>query len=211
MSNVPGYLVESRKVTTVCLILEGYEEWYYFRRLNEIAVFSRVYAITLINAKSATSIPAKFQEAYSSNSYDLVLVVCDYDRVPNAFNQVVAGLNTFLGPNKASVILTFTRPCTLQVILLHFGSANLTTQSKLAAQGIVEELTGVANYDAHKDQLESIAGKIYHRSWQPMSARLELLSTDCNVIPSTNILILFRNLCSDGSKWILNINKSLEQ
>lgn len=210
MSSLPSYLLNQRQHVSICLILEGYEEWYYFDRLKKIAVFSQQYMITLINAKSATSIPIKFQEAYSSNRYDLVLAVCDYDRVPNAYSLVVEGLDTFLGPHKSKHVLTFTRPCTLQVILLHFESVTLATQSKSAARDIVARLTGVDNYDAHQDQLAIIVSQIFHRSWQPMIARLETLSADYNVTPSTNMLKLFRDLSSDNSKWTSIINNSLK-
>ena len=73
----------------VCLILEGFEEEYYFKRLMALSIFSPVYRIIPINAKTASNIPVKYKEAFASNSHHIVLVVCDMDRIPDSYNYVV--------------------------------------------------------------------------------------------------------------------------
>lgn len=191
---------------SICLILEGLEEKSYFDRLKELSVFSRIYNIKLINAKSESSIPAKYQEAFSSDSYEIVLIVCDQDRKPEEYNKLVQKIDTILGEGKSENIITFTRPCTLQVILSHFGEVNLTTQDKKAAQSDVERLTGVKGYNAHIDQLEEICGKIYHRTYDTMKERVESIGDNPDEIPSSNILRLFRWLESDDPQWISDIN-----
>lgn len=150
MSNLPPFLNNQKSSRSVCLILEGFEEYYYFRRLIELPIFSSNYKIRPINAKSAGNIPAKYQEALASDSHSIVLVVCDQDRRPDAYNSVVQGIDDILGYGNAHKIITFTRPCTLQVMLFHFGDVELTTQAKTAARDDVCRLTGIENYDAHQ-------------------------------------------------------------
>lgn len=209
MNRLPPIIYTQKSERSVCLILEGFEELFYFNRLISLPVFSSMYNIKPINAKSASNIPAKYQEALASDSYSVVLIVCDMDRKPEAYNAVVLGIEKILGEGNAEKIITFTRPCTLQIILSHFGEINLTTQAKSAAREDVELLTGVQNYDAHQDQLETICQKIFFKSWDPMRKRLSLLSTDPNDIPSSNILLLFERLSSDDYTWIDQVNKSV--
>lgn len=209
MSKLPPSLNIQKSERSVCLILEGFEEDYYFRRLITFPIFSSIYSIKPINAKSASNIPAKYQEALASDNYSIVLVVCDMDRTPEAYNNILLGIEDILGSGNAEKVITFTRPCTLQIILSHFGEVKLTTQAKAAAREDVERLTGVQHYDAHQDQLNTICQKIFLRSWGEFQERLKLLSTDPNDIPSSNICLLFDRLCSDNSKWIDDLNASI--
>jgi hypothetical protein len=209
MSNLPSFLQNQKSLRSVCLILEGFEEHYYFKRLIELSTFSSKYKIKPINAKSASNIPAKYQEALASDSHSIVLVVCDCDRKPDAYNSVVQGIEEILGNGNAHKIITFTRPCTLQVILFHFGDVKLTTQAKAAARDDVYRLTGIENYDAHQYQLEAICQKIFSRSWECMSERLKQLSTNPEDMPSSNMNMLFERLRSDDVSWIDEVNKSI--
>lgn len=150
MNKLPPFLRNTDcSLCSMCLILEGYEEWYYFERLKKLNVFSSKYSLKLINAKSASRVPAKYQEALNSNSYEIVLIVCDRDRIPKEYDNIVSKVNTILGNKKSESIITYIRPCTLQIILLHFGDVVLKTQAKKAAREDVFALTGVENYDAH--------------------------------------------------------------
>jgi hypothetical protein len=209
MNNLPPYLRNQKSIRSVCLILEGFEEHYYFKRLIELPIFSSNYKIKIINAKSAGNIPAKYQEALASDSYSVVLVVCDFDRRPDAYIGVVRGIENIIGDGCADKIITFTRPCTLQVILYHFGDAELTTQAKPAAREDVFRLAGIEHYDAHQNQLEEICRKIFLKSWNGMIKRLEQLSTDSDDIPSSNMIILFERLTSDDISWINEVNNSV--
>lgn len=205
MSKLPP-IKNSAVQHSVCLILEGLEEKCYFDRLKELPVFSHIYNIKLINAKSESSIPAKYQEALFSDSYEMVLIVCDRDRKPEEYNKLVQKIDTILDEGKSENIITFTRPCTLQIILSHFGEVHLTTQSKEAAQPDVERLTGVKGYNAHTKQLKEICGKICYRTYEPMKKRVESIGDNSDQIPSSNILRLFRWLESDNPQWINEIN-----
>lgn len=45
----------------VCVICEGYEDYHYFKRLIDLNVWDFTYSFSLINVKSASNIPARFQ------------------------------------------------------------------------------------------------------------------------------------------------------
>lgn len=160
MGTLPPTLQE-KKLRNICLILEGFEEYYYFKRILEFPCFNGTYNVDIRNAKAASNIPSFFQAAYAKNFYEIVFVVCDKDRNPEQYVNIISKLDDILGPGKAKEIVIFTCPCTLQVILSHFGDVQLTTQAKKAARDDVQRLTDVANYDAHQDQLKTICSKIH--------------------------------------------------
>ena len=208
MGTLPPTLQE-KKLRNICLILEGFEEYYYFKRILEFPCFNGTYNVDIRNAKAASNIPSFFQAAYAKNFYEIVFVVCDKDRNPEQYVNIISKLDDILGPGKAKEIVIFTCPCTLQVILSHFGDVQLTTQAKKAARDDVQRLTDVANYDAHQDQLKTICSKIHYRSYEKMKQRIAQLSTCPDVIPSTNILSLFGYLESQKPQWIDGINERL--
>lgn len=208
MGALPPTLQE-KKLRNICLILEGFEEYYYFKRILEFPCFKGTYNVDIRNAKAASNIPSFFQAAYAKNFYEIVFVVCDKDRNPEQYVNIISKLDDILGPGKAKEIVIFTCPCTLQVILSHFGDVQLTTQAKKAARDDVQRLTDVENYDTHQDQLKTICSKIYYRSYEKMKQRIAQLSTCPDDIPSTNILSLFGYLESQNPQWIDGINERL--
>ena len=54
----------------ICVIREGLEDLSYFNRLLDLKVWSSAYKFTTINAKSASNIPARFEDAYHNNQYE---------------------------------------------------------------------------------------------------------------------------------------------
>jgi hypothetical protein len=207
MSNLPPALWNQKPERNVCLILEGLEEKCYFDKLKSLSVFSPKYKIIPLNAKGATKIPAMYQYYLAKDLYHIILIVCDMDRKPDRYNDIVRGVNEILGNDNASGIITFIRPCTLQIMLSHFGDVSLQTQAKPAAAPDVCRLTGVLNYQAHQNQLDDICRKINRRNWDDMLERLKLLSSNPHDMPSSNIKTLLENLCSNNMAWIDDINK----
>lgn len=210
MTRLPPFL-QGNNLHKVCLILEGYEEEYYFNKILTFPCFKGTYEIKLINAKTASNIPAIYQQEYSKNKHEIVLVVCDKDRRPEQYNRIIAGIDSVLGPGKAKEVVTFTSPCTLQIILSHFGDVKLETQAKRAARPMVKDLTGVENYDAHRDQLDAICKQIFYHIYLEMKQRIATLSTDPNNLPSTNMLELLTRLESSDASWIAEINARLSE
>lgn len=208
MGILPPFLQE-KKLHKVCLVLEGFEEYYYFDKILKFPCFDGVYEVKLINAKSASNVPAIYQEEFAKNMHEIVLVVCDKDRKPTQFEFIIKGLDNILGPGKAMEVVTFTSPCTLQVILSHFGDVSLTTQAKKAAQDVVKQFTGVDKYDAHQDQLITICSQIHYRTYADMKQRVSRLGTCPDHMPSSNILELLEHLESADASWISEINAKL--
>lgn len=208
MGILPPFLLE-KKLHKVCLILEGFEEYIYFNRILTFPCFQGVYDIKIINAKSASNVPAIYQEEFAKNMYEIVLVVCDKDRKPTQFEHIIKSLDQILGPGKAMEVVTFTSPCTLQVILSHFGDVSLTTQAKKVARDVVKQFTGVDKYDAHQDQLNTICSQIHYRTYADMKQRVSQLSTCPDEMPSSNILELLEHLEAADAGWIANINERL--
>ena len=64
----------------ICVICEGYEEVGYFKRLMELNVWSNAYEFFPINAMTASNIPARFQDAFQNDKYEIILVFCDTDK-----------------------------------------------------------------------------------------------------------------------------------
>lgn len=208
MEKLPPIL-QQESSHNICLVVEGFEEYCYFNRILSFPCFNRAYNVALRNAKTASSIPVIYQAEYAKNYYEVIFAVCDKDRKPEQYQNIISKLDGILGPGKAKEIVIFTSPCTLQVILSHFGDVCLTTQAKKTAQGDVERLTSVKNYDAHADQLKVICDKIFYRSYEEMKNRVAGLSTCPDDIPSTNMLSLFGYLESQDAQWIADINKRL--
>ncbi len=209
MGLFPSCIENNFKKHNVCLILEGFEEKFYFDKILKFPCFSKVYNVKTINAKTASNIPIRFQEEYAKNIHEIVLVVCDKDRKPEQYDNIVEKLDLILGPGLSKNVIYFTSPCTLQVILSHFSDVKLVTQAKKECAPIVKELTDVDNYDAHEEQIKEICSKIHYRTYDEMKNRIALISGDPNDIPSTNLLELFQNLESDDVSWISDINNSL--
>lgn len=211
MNRLPDFLQQKKTAErSVCLILEGFEEQIYFERLISLPIFSKKYSIKPINAKSASNIPIKYQEALASDLYSIVLIVCDADRKPEQYNFIVKEVDKIIGEGNATKIITFIRPCTMQVILLHFDEIHLKTQAKKDMREDILRLTGVKDYDAHQDQIKNICDQIYFKYWNPMLERVKKISTEIDNIPSTNILLRFDRLSTDDISWIKELNDSIQ-
>ena len=97
MGALPPTLQE-KKLRNICLILEGFEEYYYFKRILEFPCFKGTCNVDIRNAKAASNIPSFFQAAYAKNFYEIVFVVCDKDRNPEQYVNIISKLDDILGP-----------------------------------------------------------------------------------------------------------------
>lgn len=73
MGVLPPFLQDG-KLHNICLVLEGYEEYYYFNRILDFPCFKGTYHVELRNAKAASNIPSIFQAAYAKNFYEIILL-----------------------------------------------------------------------------------------------------------------------------------------
>ncbi len=169
------------------------------------------YDIIAINAKGALNIPARFQDAFQNNSYEIVLVFCDTDKSSSrTYLPVKQKINAFLGKRKAAEkLIIFANPCTMQIILSHFGDVSLSSQSKRINAPIIEKLTGVKDYDAKDEQIKAICAKIGRRNYADMKRRVESINYEDGITPSTNFIVFLNRFESENAKWISGITRFL--
>ena len=141
----------------ICIICEGYEELDYIEALKKKGVFSENYDFVTINAKSINTIFSRYQEKYQSDSYTVVLIFCDTDKGPSdKYLELKRKINEFHDKDIADEIIIFGNPCTMQIILSHFGNIRLTSQSKTVNAKYIEQLTGIKGYKATEDQRRAV-------------------------------------------------------
>lgn len=195
----------------ICIIVEGFEEYYYLERLLELGVWSSNYQFAVINAKSASKIFPRYQDAYSNDKYELIVVFCDTDRKPYTQYALIKNkIDDFHHSKKASKsVVIFANPCTMQIILSHFGEISLTTQAKKVNASVIERLTGVQNYSAKEEKIKMICNKIYKRTYEEMKNRVTKINFEDSKCPSTNFSTFLDNFESSEDGWIIKINKIL--
>lgn len=197
----------------ICVVCEGLEDTEYFKRLTCLNVWNEMYSFHAINAKSASNIPARYQDAYHNDSYELVLVFCDTDKYPyREYNLVKDKINSYFGGTQVdNLIIMYANPCTMQIILSHFGDVSLRNQGKKTNAELIEALTGVEDYDAHADQVQAICSRIFRRTYPDMKIRVSKINLGDDISASTNFSVFLENFESEDDSWISNINKVLEE
>lgn len=194
----------------ICIICEGYEELEYIETLKSKSVFSNKYEIITVNAKSINTIISRYQDRFQSDSYSLVLIFCDTDKKPyDKYIELKNKINRFHGINIADEIIIFGNPCTMQIILSHFGEILLKSQSKSVNSKYIKELVGINNYKASKEQRKKLFGNIKKENYFKMKENISKLSIKDNDVPSTNILKFLERLESEDMQWIDEINDKM--
>lgn len=197
----------------VCIICEGNEEYAYMKRLCSLKIFAKEYDINCYNAKSITKIFAIYQSKVQEDNYRVVIIFCDTDNEPyNQYRQLKNNIKDYYGissNNNFPEIIFFGNPCTMQIILSHFGVIKLKSHLKSHNALDIEKLTGIKNYEANEHQVESIMKKINENNFQTMKNNISTLSINDNDSPSTNFLILINNLSTYSNTWIELINSKL--
>ena len=208
----PSYLGDAHK-HKICVICEGFEDHGYFERLLKLGVWNPTYKFTLINAKTATKIPAIFQNIYQNDSYEIVLIFCDTDKYPHkVYNDVKDKINSFFNKRKATDrLVIFANPCTMQIILSHFDEVSLKNQGKKTNAAVIKKLTGVSNYDAKAEQIKTICDQILRRTYESMKQRIREMNLPDTESGSTNFIIFIDRFESDDTKWISEIQTFLRK
>ena len=198
--------------TKICIICEGKEEYEYLERLKTLGVWDKKYDISLENADGNGNVPARYQDKYQNGSFDLVLMFCDTDRKPyEQYADIKRKIDDFHGvEGAADEVLMYGNPCTMQIVLQHWKEVCLKSPAKKMKAPIIEECTGVANYKAKKDQLESLYKKVTKDNYMDMLERVKRLPEDDSVVGSSNFARFMECLGSGNVAWIKEINEVLE-
>lgn len=198
--------------TKICIICEGNEEYEYLERLKSLGVWDEKYDISLENAGGNGNVPARYQDKYQNGSYDLVLMFCDTDRKPyEQYVDIKRKIDDFHGvEGAADTVLMYGNPCTMQIVVQHWKEICLKSPAKKVNAPIIEECTGVANYKAKKEQLDSLYTKVTRDNYADMLERVKRLPDDDSMVGSSNFARFMEGLGSGDVAWIDGINEVLE-
>ena len=195
----------------ICIICEGDEEYEYLEKLISLDVWSKEYCFQLENAGGNGNIPARYQDKYQNGAFDLVLVFCDTDRKP--YEQCVdikRKINEFHGvENAADKIMIYGNPCTMQIIIEHWGDVRLCSNNKKKNAPVIFDLTGIEGCKGRKEQRRELFSQITKRNYQKMKERIKKLPSDDTVEGSTNFGRFLDWFSSDDNEWMHIINQEL--
>ncbi len=202
------------KKLDICVVCEGSEEFEYLSKLKKLSIFNdKKYSITLCNAKGITNIINVYSYKFQSGSYCAVLIFCDTDDHPfTQYKELKKKLQEFHGKNKfldLPEIIYFGNPCTMQIILSHFGDVKLKTRTKSKNAQLIKMLTSVDSYQATDKQIMSVMQKLTVENYKEMLLRLNNLSKVDNSVPSSNFYNMVDKLTNNSDKWIIEFNNKL--
>ena len=197
----------------ICIICEGNEEYEYLKRLKDLKVWNKQYAISLVNAGGNGNIPARYQDRYQNGADELVLVFCDTEKKPHEqYEDIKRKINEFHGvDNAAEEVIMFGNPCTMQIISKHWTDENLKLPAKPVNAPLIKKYTGVENYKGRADQIEQVMKHITEENYVNMSKRVWNLESNDFVTGSSNFGKYIKLFEGDDSGWIEEINRKLEE
>ena len=209
MNNLP--IIKSGVL--VCIICEGPEEYDYLNTIKALGVWDEGYRVDLVNAEGNGNLPARYQDKYQNGLYDVVLVICDTDKKPfEQYQDIKRKIDAFHGrAGVADLIIMYGNPCTMQIVVQHWGEVSLRSPSKHSNAAIIEELTGIKQYDAHSDQREEMMQMINIETYRLMMERVEKMSSEDAIVGSSNFNVFMSYLAKDNYEWIKEINKIIEE
>ena len=201
-------IIYKHRISIVC---EGAEEELYIKKLISKSLWDN-YFFRIVNAKGAGNVAACYQNEINIDSSEGVLVFCDTDRSPHReYELIKERLLQIIGKGKVNLdsFLIFANPCSMQIILLHFGeeAVSLKTQSKHVNADIIEKFTGIANYKAQEEQIIAICNQINRQNYQLMKSRAAMLAQSDKVPGSSNFHRFLEYFEHDDISWIANIKK----
>lgn len=200
---------EDERHKKILIICEGDEDTDYINRLKTCGVWDDEIIVTVKNAAGIDRIPQKYKKYWRLIDYDMVVVFCDTEEFPHKqFEDVKNAIMKFRkeGHGDKSVswddIIFYVNPCTMQVIIMHFGKETLKTKNKEDYSDIIKKYVPIeGTYAAEVSQRNAVMARInaenYAGSMKKNVDRFvkERKSTDDY---STNILELFKILEGDS-------------
>lgn len=196
----------------ICIICEGNEEYKYLERLNELQVWNSIYDVSLINAEGNGNIPARYQDKYQSDSYEVVFVFCDTEKKPHEqYEEIKRKIDEFHGVDGVSdEVVIFGNPCTMQIITKHWTDEIIRSPAKLVNAPLIEKYTGVTNYKGKTNQIELIMQSINKDNYIAMKKRIADIPNNDKIDGSSNFYKLIEYFESPDYQWINLLNDKLE-
>ena len=188
----------------ICIICEGYEEYDYLDKLIKLNIFDKAYDINLVNAKGNGNIFARYQDIYQRNKYHMIFVFCDTEQKPyEQFVEIKYKVDELYDQKGISdKFVIFANPCTMQIILLHFGDIALRSNQKSKNVEDIERLTGIKGYNASEEKRKELFDKITKENYSEMKERIKTMLLNCNDRNSTNISAFLKYLEKYNDEWV---------
>ena len=196
----------------ICMICEGNEEFQYIEKLKSLKVWNEQYEIIPDNADGNGNIPARYQDSYQNDSYELVLVFCDTEKKPyEQYKDIKRKINEFHGIDTADEeVIMFGNPCTMQIIIKHWTEAHIIKPAKAINAPLIEKYAGVKNYKGRADQIAAVMEHITTENYVDMCNRVRSLEMRDSVVGSSNFGRFLDYFGSDDTGWIDVINAKLD-
>ncbi len=97
----------------------------------------------------------------------------------------------------------------MQIMLLHFGNITLKNQGKRTNSAVIEQMTGIQNYDAHEAQIRELCNRITRTNYPDMKNRSEKINFPDTVSGSTNISMFLNWFEAPDGRWITEIQRAM--
>lgn len=197
----------------VGIVCEGSEETEYLEALEKCNIFSNEYNIGLINARGNGSIFSMYQQAYQTDKFDVIFILCDTEKYPyEQYEQLKNNIDEFYGKeNIAKEIIIYGNPCTMQIVLAHWTDEKLKSAGKGTNAELIQKYTSVVGYKGKAKQRAQLYEHITAANTEVMYERVKNMSNDDTVIGSSNFDILLDYITSEDTNWINEINSKLEE
>ncbi len=198
------------KPIRITIICEGLEEYMLIKKYVSLHVWNSHITIKPVNAGSISKIPKMYKSFRRSNPYGLTLIFCD------------AGLNNVIQSRRdyetvisvveeygqdPSKIISYGNPCTMQIVLAHFTDQHIKSEQKSKNARLIEQCTGVKNYDGSLPKINELMRHITKDNYQIMKDNIKCLNKNYQTSNSTNFIELLVNLESDNIEWIQQYNE----
>ena len=109
--------------------------------------------------------------------------------------------------NAADKVVIYGNPCTMQIIIEHWGDVRLWSNNKKKNAPVIYDLTGIEGYKGRKEQRRKLFSQITKENYQKMRERIKELPLNDIVEGSTNFGRFLEWFSSDEAEWIKAINK----
>ncbi len=198
--------------STVTIICEGQEEYYYIKFLDSLCVWSRDINVVPVDAGSIYRIRKKYQLLRSSIRNGLILIFCDAGEDENKesrkeFELIIRMLQQN-GCNHPFDILYFANPCTMQIVLSHFGKVHVKYEDKRQNKNLIMKWSKVNDYDGSLSKVRELINAIPKASYQTMKENLSDSNIDYRIPGSTNIIKLLKKLETTTEDTAKNTSKT---
>ena len=148
-------------------------------------------------------IPARYQDCYQNETYEVVLVFCDTEKEPHEqCVDIKRKINEFHDVDSAAdEAVIFANPCTMQIIIKHWTDENIKSPAKKVNALLIEKCTD----KGRADQIKRVMEQIIAESYQDMQCCVSRMKDNDAIIGSSNFS-RFMGCFEGDATWMDKIN-----